>query len=99
MIPNNVVLSAAVVPLREPSAVDLRARLTADVRPTNLEQVIEEIVTVPTRSDPDVDLEEFDGDEVVVRISATPVDPADGARLADQVLAALNRVHIPQPAG
>src|SRR5215218_287923 len=99
MIPNNVVLSAAVVPLREPSAVDLRARLTADVRPTNLEQVIEEIVTVPTRSDPDVDLEEFDGDEVAVRISATPVDPADGARLADQVLAALNRVHIPQPAG
>ena len=99
MIPNNVVLSAAVVPLREPSAVDLRARLTAEVRPTNLEQVIEEIVTVPTRSDPDVDLEEFDGDEVAVRISATPVDPADGARLADQVLAALNRVHIPQPAG
>jgi small conductance mechanosensitive channel len=32
MAPNNVVLSAAVVPLREPSAVDLRARLTADVK-------------------------------------------------------------------
>jgi small conductance mechanosensitive channel len=99
MVPNNVVLSAAVVPLREPSAVDLRARLTADVRPSELERVIEEIVTVPTRSDPDVDLEEFDGDEVVVRISATPVDPSDGAKLADQVVAALNRMHIPQPAG
>ena len=27
MVPNSVVLSVAVVPLREPSAVDLRARL------------------------------------------------------------------------
>ena len=33
MVPNNVVLSAAVVPLREPAAVDLRARLRPDVRP------------------------------------------------------------------
>ncbi len=30
MVPNNVVLSSAVVPLREPAAVDLLARL----RPT-----------------------------------------------------------------
>jgi hypothetical protein len=53
MVPNNVVLSAAVVPLREPSAVDL---------------------------------------------SATPVEHADGSKLADQVVAALDRVEIPQPA-
>ena len=33
MVPNNVVLSAAVVPLREPAAVDLRARLRPDVKP------------------------------------------------------------------
>ena len=31
MVPNNVVLTSAVVPLREPAAVDLRARL----RPTS----------------------------------------------------------------
>ena len=30
--------------------------------------------------------EEVDRDEVVLRISATPVDPADGARLAEQVV-------------
>ena len=33
MVPNNVVLTAAVVPLREPAAVDLRARLRPDVAP------------------------------------------------------------------
>src|SRR5213078_2099034 len=33
MIPNSVVLSAAVVPLREPSGVDLRARLRPGVTP------------------------------------------------------------------
>jgi small conductance mechanosensitive channel len=98
MVPNNVVLSAAIVPLREPSAVDLRARLSADVRPSEIERLIEETVTVPTRSDPNVDLEEFDGEEVVVRISATPVEHADGSKLADQVVAALDRVEIPQPA-
>jgi small conductance mechanosensitive channel len=99
MVPNNVVLSAAVVPLREPSAVDLRARLSADVKPSEIERLIGQTVAVPTREDPHVDLEEFDGDEVVVRISATPVKPADCPRLADQVVAALGRLHVPQPAG
>jgi len=32
MVPNNIVLAAAVVPLREPSAVDLRARLGLEFR-------------------------------------------------------------------
>jgi small-conductance mechanosensitive channel len=36
MVPNNIVLSAAVVPLREPAAVDLRARLRPDVRPSEV---------------------------------------------------------------
>jgi small conductance mechanosensitive channel len=98
LVPNTVVLGAAVVPLREPSAVDLRARLSAGVKPSEIERRIGEIVSVPTRSDPHVDLEGLEGDEIVVRVSATPVEPADGARLADQVVAALDRVHVPQPA-
>jgi small-conductance mechanosensitive channel len=89
MVPNNVVLSAAVVPLREPSAVDLRARLDPRLKPSELERLLEESVTVPTRGDPRIDLEEVDGDEVVVRVAATPVDDDDGARLADEVLSAL----------
>jgi small conductance mechanosensitive channel len=92
MVPNSVVLSSAVVPLREPAGVDLRARVKSDVKPSELHRLLEEVVRVPTRGDPEVDLEELDRDDVVVRVSATPVDDADGPRLADQVLSALGRV-------
>jgi small conductance mechanosensitive channel len=99
MIPNNVVLAAAVVPLREPTGVDMRARLVNDVKPSDVERAIEKTVTVPTRSDPHIDLEEFDGDEVVVRVRAAPVDDSDGAALADQVVQALDQLHIVRQAG
>jgi small conductance mechanosensitive channel len=80
------------VPLREPAAVDLRARLDADVKPTKIEELLENRVTVATRHDPQIDLEEFDGEEVVVRVSATPVDSDEGAQLADEVLGVLGEV-------
>ena len=37
-------------------------------------------------------LEEVDGDEVVVRVQATPERSEDGAPLADQIIAALSSV-------
>ena len=40
-------------------------------------------------SRPQIALEELDGDEVVVRISATPERPSDGPRLASEVLEAV----------
>jgi small conductance mechanosensitive channel len=89
MIPNNVVLSAAVVPLREPSGVDLRARLRPDVKPSDVQRLIETTVRTPTRTEPRIDLEEVDSDEVVVRITATPDAESDGPRLADEILAAI----------
>ncbi len=89
MIPNNVVLSAAVVPLREPSGVDLRARLRPDVKPSEVQRLIEDAVKTPTRYEPRIHLEEVDSDEVVVRISATPDSESDGPRLADEILAAI----------
>lgn len=89
MIPNNVVLNSAVVPLREPSGIDLRARLRPDVKPSEVQELIESQVTTPTRTEPRIDLEEVDSDEVVVRISATPDSDADGPRLADEILAAI----------
>jgi small conductance mechanosensitive channel len=92
MVPNSVVLSAAVVPLREPSGVDVRARLKSDVKPSEVQRVIDETVDVPTRFEPDIALEEFDGEELVVRVGAKPVDDEEGPRLADQVLSALGRV-------
>jgi small-conductance mechanosensitive channel len=92
MVPNNVVLSAAVVPLREPASVDLRARLRPDVRPSDLQALLEDNVTTPVRSEPHISLEEVDRDEVIVRIAATPVAESDGPRLADEVLAAIGAV-------
>jgi small conductance mechanosensitive channel len=41
MVPNNIVLGAAVVPLREPARVDLRARLRPEVRPSEIQRVLE----------------------------------------------------------
>jgi len=92
MVPNNIVLSAAVVPLREPAAVDLRARLRPDVKPSEVQALLEDGIRTPVRDEPHISLEELDGDEVVVRIAATPISDADGPRLADEVLAALSGV-------
>src|SRR5688572_25603129 len=89
MVPNNVVLSAAVVPLREPASVDLRARLRPDVKPSDVQAMLEETISTPVRGEPTIALEEVDADEVVVRIQATPLSDADGPRLADEVLAAV----------
>jgi small-conductance mechanosensitive channel len=89
MVPNAVVLNCAVVPLREPSAVDLRARLRPDITPLEVQELLERTIRTPLRGRPVITLEELDPDEVVVHISATPVDPADGPRLASEVLEAV----------
>lgn len=92
MVPNSVVLGCAVVPLREPDSVDLLARLQPHVKPSDLQQVLAGSVTVPTREDPHIALEELDDEEVVVRVTAVPVRSADGSQLADEVLAGLRSV-------
>jgi small-conductance mechanosensitive channel len=89
MVPNNVVLSVAVIPLREPSGIDLRARLRPGVTPVDIQTLLEETVETPMRDKPRVALEEIDGDEVVVRIAASPEMPSDGAKLSSEVLRAL----------
>jgi small-conductance mechanosensitive channel len=92
LIPNNVVLAAAVVPLREPDPVDVRVRLDTGIRPGQVQALLDESITTPTRSDPRVLLEEIDGDDVVVRVQATPERAADGAKLADEIIATLASV-------
>jgi small conductance mechanosensitive channel len=89
LVPNSVVISIAIIPLREPSAVDLRARFPVGLRPSAVQDLLEDGIDVPTRRRPDVEVQEMDGDEMVVRITATPERPADGAKLADQMLAAI----------
>src|SRR4051812_19717762 len=92
MVPNNVVLSAAVVPLREPASIDLRARLRPDVRPSDIQSLLQEAIETPVRGEPTIALQEVDADEVVVRIQATPIADSDGPQLADEVLAAIGAV-------
>jgi small conductance mechanosensitive channel len=89
MVPNSVVLSLAVMPLREPAKVDLRARLHASVRPSELQRLLDDRVRTPTRSHPHIALEEVDGDEVVMRLTATPMRASEGPDLADEILAVL----------
>ncbi|HEY1521840.1 MAG TPA: mechanosensitive ion channel family protein [Solirubrobacteraceae bacterium] len=92
MVPNTVVLSAAVVPIKEPDSVDVRVRLTSGVRPSQVQEILDREISAPTRNPATVLLEEMDGDDVVVRVQATPDRAADGARLADQIIAALASV-------
>ncbi len=92
MVPNNAVLMSAVVPLREPASVDLRARLRPDVRPSDLQALLQENVQTPVRAEPHISLEEVDRDEVVVRVAATPLSESDGPQLADEILAAIGAV-------
>jgi small conductance mechanosensitive channel len=91
MVPNNVLLSLVVVPLREPDKVDVRARFPAGASPREIEERLLEAITVPTRYKPSVSLEELDGDDVVFRVNATPLRPDDGSQLAEEVLEALRR--------
>jgi small conductance mechanosensitive channel len=98
MIPNSVVLNVAVAPLREPTGVDLRARLKPGATPADIQKRLEQALQTPLRGPPNVTLEELDGDEVVVRIGATPARSGDGPELAGEVLDAISPLTARSPA-
>ena len=85
MVPNSVVIGCAVIPLREPDRVELRARLDAGTSPRQVQETLEDRITVRLLYPPHVVVEELDSDEVVARIVSTPSNPADGAQLAEEV--------------
>ena len=89
LVPNRAVLNVAIVPLREPAGINLRARLRPGVTPLDIQQLLQATVATPTRGEPRILLEEIDGDEVIVRVLATPERTSDGPRLASEVLAAI----------
>ena len=91
MVPNSVVLNVAVLPLREPEGVNLRARLRAGMTPSDLQEVLERQLQTPLRDAPRITLEELDGNEVVVRIAATPRVASQGRHLASELLAIVSR--------
>jgi small conductance mechanosensitive channel len=86
MVPNSVVLNVAVLPLREPDAVNLRARLRPGMTPSDLQELLEKSLKTPLRDAPRITLEELDGEEVVVRIAARPRLASDGRQLASELL-------------
>ena len=92
MIPNVQVLAAVVVPIVEPSAVDVRVRLSAGIRPSQVQQILDENIRTATRSRATVLLEEIDADDVVIRVQATPEHADEGAQLADEIISALASV-------
>jgi small conductance mechanosensitive channel len=91
MVPNSVVLNVAVLPLREPEAVKLRARLRAGMTPGDLQEVLERALQTPLRGAPRITLEELDGEEVVVLIAATPLVATQGRQLASELLNVVSR--------
>jgi len=91
MVPNSVVLNVAILPLREPEAVNLRARLRAGMTPGDLQETLEKSLQTPLRDAPRITLEELDGEEVVVRIAATPRVASQGRQLASELLSVVSR--------
>jgi small conductance mechanosensitive channel len=86
LVPNSSVLNAAILPLREPQAVNLRARVRADMAPGELQELLERAIKTQLRDAPRITLEEIDGDEVIVQIAATPRVAAEGRNLASELL-------------
>jgi small conductance mechanosensitive channel len=93
MVPNSMLLNVAVMPLREPERVELRARFSPDTTPQDVQELLARSITVATRYSPHVELEELDRDELVVRIVVTPMRPADGSKLASEVLVAVRNTN------
>src|SRR4029077_4147275 len=91
MVPNSVVLNVAVLPLREPEAVNLRARLRPGMTPSDLQELLESSLQTPLRDVPRITLEELDGEEVVVHITATPRVAAEGRQLSSELLSIVSR--------
>jgi len=98
LVPNSVVLNVAILPLREPEAVNLRARLRAGMTPGDLQETLERSLQTPLRDSPRITLEELDGEEVVVRIAATPRVAGQGRQLASELLSVVARETRSQPA-
>ena len=89
LVPNSMLLNVAVIPLREPERVELRARFGFDTTPHDVQELVARSISVPTRYSPHIELEELDRDELVLRIVVTPMNPADGSKLASEVLSAV----------
>jgi small conductance mechanosensitive channel len=88
-VPNSMALAMSNRPMREPAAVDMRARLPLGLDPEQIQEHLADVISVRTKGPPHVALEELDEDAIVVRIRAKPADHRLGGRLAAEVLEAV----------
>ena len=59
--------------------------------PGDLQEILERTLQTPLRDSPRITLEELDGEEVVVRIAATPRVASEGRQLASELLSVVSR--------
>jgi small conductance mechanosensitive channel len=85
MVPNSLVIGSAMVPGGLPPTVALRARLKRGVKATDVKERLDEGVSVPTHSEPEIGME-VGVEEVAVRIAARPEARSDGPQLTDEIL-------------
>ena len=97
LVPNGILLQCAVTPLREPERVELRARFGAGTSPREVQEMLEKRISVPLRYPPHITVEELGRDDVIVRIVSTPLNPGDGAKLAEEVLAGVQGTDGAEP--
>lgn len=90
MIPNSLLVSAAVTPLDDVPAVDMIAELRPGITPARVQQLLDQAITIPLRGNgrSHVELQAVT-EHVVVRIVAAPQDHTQGGIVAEQVLLAL----------
>lgn len=92
MIPNMQVISSVVMPIVEPNPVDVLIRLSSGIRLAQVQKILDGQIRTATRSPATVVLQEVDGDELVIKVQATPENADDGAQLADEIIATLASV-------
>jgi small conductance mechanosensitive channel len=92
VIPNNLLITAAIVPLKQTQAVELRARLTHEVKPSEIQDQIQSEVSTPTGQGPEINLEEIDADQITIFIRATPVRARDRQKLSEEILSAVSGI-------
>jgi small conductance mechanosensitive channel len=92
MIPNSLVMGAVVVPIRQPAPVDVRVKLNPGVRPSQAQAILDSELAEDTLGATTVVLEEINGDDVFIRVRATPEDSDLSGRLADEIIKVLASV-------
>lgn len=86
LVPNREILAAAIMPLREPKRIDMRARFPGTLGPAAIQKLIDDQIGERLMYPSDIVLEGFEDNEVIVRIQATPAESKIGAELAQEII-------------